>query len=109
MWEDIATAKPEVAIIMPCGFSVPRTLSEIHVLDTIPQFKRLPAFRQRRVYVVDGSAYFNRAGPRLIDGAELLAGLIHSDLREGPAATEAALALALGGPGRRLRFRPIEG
>ena len=44
--------------------------------DARPEWQQLPAVRNRRVYAVDGNAYLNRPGPRIVDSAELLAGLI---------------------------------
>jgi iron complex transport system substrate-binding protein len=79
-WDEIVAVSPEVVIVMPCGFDVARTLQEIHVLADQPAFAKLPAVSADRVYVVDGSALFNRAGPRLVDGIELLARLF----RGGP-------------------------
>ena len=81
-WDEIAEASPDVVVVMPCGFDVARTLQEIHVLADQPAFAKLPATSAGRVYVVDGSALFNRAGPRLVDGIELLARLF----RGGPEA-----------------------
>jgi len=76
-WDEIADAQPEVAIVMPCGFGVERTMEEIGVLDTIPQLQRTMAFQANRVYVVDGSSYYNRPGPRVVDGIELMASILH--------------------------------
>ena len=108
-WADIAAAAPEVVIVMPCGFDVERTLQEVRGLDSIPQFRQLPAFRSGRVYVVDGSAYFNRAGPRLVEGAELLARLLHPDVFPGEVDPQAALQLASAAGRKRLAFEPITG
>lgn len=82
-WDDVAAAKPEVLILMPCGFSIERTRQELSVITQQPAWRTIPAVRDRRVYLVDGPAYFNRPGPRLIDGVELLAGLLHPDRCEG--------------------------
>jgi iron complex transport system substrate-binding protein len=76
-WDDIAASQPDVVIVMPCGFDVERTLQEAHLLAEAPAFRSLPAVASERVFVVDGSAYFNRAGPRLVEGIEILAGLLH--------------------------------
>ncbi|MEA2638714.1 MAG: iron complex transport system substrate-binding protein [Chloroflexota bacterium] len=78
-WDEIAAAEPEVAIIMPCGFGVERALSEIAVLESIPQTARISAFREDRVFVVDSSSYYSRPSPRLVDGVELLAAMLHPD------------------------------
>ena len=77
--EEIEAAAPEILIVMPCGFSVERTRRELPLLAGRPWWSRVPAVRDGRVYLVDAPAYFNRSGPRLIDGIELLAGLLHPD------------------------------
>lgn len=82
-WEEIAAAKPEVLILMPCGFSIERTRRELPIIEQEPVWRDLPAVRNRRVYLVNGPAFFNRSGPRLVDGIELLAGLLHPQACEG--------------------------
>ena len=79
-WEEIAAAQPQVAIIMPCGFGVDRALEETPVLRAIPQLEQTPAFGDDRVYVVDASSYYSRSGPRVIDGVELMAQMLHPQL-----------------------------
>ncbi len=75
-WDDLIAYAPEVVIVMPCGFRLEQTRRELPELITRPEWQGLPAVRNRRVYSVDGNAYLNRPGPRIIDSAELLAGLI---------------------------------
>jgi iron complex transport system substrate-binding protein len=76
-WKEIARADPEVVILMPCGFDVERTLQEIDVLHSVPEVAQMRAFRSDDVYAVDGSRYFNRPGPRIAEGVELLAAILH--------------------------------
>jgi iron complex transport system substrate-binding protein len=76
-WDDLRRADPGVIAIMPCGFDIPRTRSEMHVLTERPEWRSLRAVREGRVYVTDGNQYFNRPGPRLVESAELLAELLH--------------------------------
>jgi iron complex transport system substrate-binding protein len=76
-WEEVVAAQPEVLILMPCGFPIERTQRELSLIASQPRWRELPAVRKGAVHVVDGPAYFNGAGPRLIDGIELLAGLLH--------------------------------
>ena len=78
-WPEIVEAKPEVIVLMPCGFPIERTKRELSIVTSRPEWRDLPAVRNGQVYVVDGPAYFNCSGPRLIDGIELLAGLLHPD------------------------------
>src|SRR5262249_52939251 len=60
-------AAPEVLVIACCGFDVARTLRDLPILRGYPGFADLPAVQSREVWVVDGSAYFSRPGPRLVD------------------------------------------
>jgi iron complex transport system substrate-binding protein len=75
-WDDLLGCAPDVIVIMPCGFTLPQTQRELARLTQQPEWKQLPAVRNRRVYAVDGNAYLNRPGPRIVESAELLAGLI---------------------------------
>lgn len=76
-WEQVTAAAPDVLVLMPCGFSIDRTCSESDLLTSRPGWNDLPAVRNKQVYAVEGAAYFNRSGPRLVDGIELLAALFH--------------------------------
>jgi len=79
-WAEIAAARPEVVIVMPCGYDAERAAEEAY--DFADELAELGA---RRVVAVDASAYFSRPGPRLIDGLELLAHVLHPDrLPEAP-------------------------
>ena len=71
-WEQVAAGEPEVVVVMPCGYDAPRAREE--ALAHGPQLAALGA---GRVVAVDASAYFSRPGPRLIDGLELLAHVLH--------------------------------
>lgn len=75
-WEEIAEANPDIIIIMPCGFSISRTMQEINVLLSQPQWSNLQAVKNNKIYVADGNHYFNRSGPRLVDSIEILAEII---------------------------------
>ncbi|HYU19449.1 MAG TPA: cobalamin-binding protein [Chloroflexota bacterium] len=90
-WEEIAARGPEVVVLMPCGFDLERTLRETDRTPWPAQWSGLPAVKSGQVYAVDGSAYFNRPGPRLVDGLELLASIIHPELF-GPSQLEGALS-----------------
>lgn len=76
-WVDMQLQDPEVIIVMPCGFSVERTLKEIDILLELPGFNELKAVKNNRLYIADGNQYFNRPGPRIVDSIEILAEIIH--------------------------------
>jgi iron complex transport system substrate-binding protein len=81
--EEIISAAPDVIVLMPCGFSLARTIEEYHRVNFFHGWSELPAIRSAELYAVDGSAYFNRSGPRLIGGVEILAELLHPERTRG--------------------------
>ncbi len=76
-WPTVVAEDPDVIVVMPCGFDLERTLDEAALLPRLPGWHDLAAVRAGRVYAVDGNAYFNRSGPRMVDSLEILAHLIH--------------------------------
>ncbi|MFC8860366.1 cobalamin-binding protein [[Kitasatospora] papulosa] len=76
-WDQVVTARPDVLLVLPCGFPPERTLQERDALTSLPGWDNLPAVRGGNVWVLDGPAYFNRPGPRVVRGAELLAHVLH--------------------------------
>jgi iron complex transport system substrate-binding protein len=86
-WEDVLKWSPEVLIVTPCGLNLDRVVSKAEQLLDYPGWGDLPAVRGGRVYAVDANSYFARPGPRVVEGTELLAHLIHPDLFpwQGPA------------------------
>jgi iron complex transport system substrate-binding protein len=79
-WDDVLKWAPEVLIITPCGFNLDKVIEQAPQLRDYPGWTGLPAVRNGRVYAVDANSYFARPGPRVVDGTELLAHLIHPDL-----------------------------
>ena len=67
-WDDVIAGRPEIVVAMPCGWDAPRAAREAEALGDLAG---------ARVFGVDGAAYFSRPGPRLVDGAELLASIFH--------------------------------
>ena len=82
-WEAVVEAAPEVLVIACCGYSVERTLADLPILKSRPGFSALPAAQRGEVYVVDGSAYFSRPGPRIVDSLEILAEILHPEIFRG--------------------------
>jgi iron complex transport system substrate-binding protein len=77
---DIMAWAPEILIVSPCGFNTQQAAAQAHELLRQPGWNETPAVRHGRVYAVNASAYFARPGPRVVDGVELLAHLIHPGL-----------------------------
>ncbi|RMD68330.1 MAG: cobalamin-binding protein [Gammaproteobacteria bacterium] len=84
-WEEVSAAQPEVLFIACCGFSIERTLEDVPAWQHIPGWQEVPAIRTGRVYVTDGSHYFSRPGPRLVDSLEILAHALYPDVHPLPA------------------------
>jgi len=78
-WQDVLAWSPEILIVMPCGYHLERVIALAAKLRTLPGWHDLPAVRNRQVYAVDASSYFARPGPRVVEGTELLARLIHPE------------------------------
>jgi iron complex transport system substrate-binding protein len=78
-WEDLRAADPEVLIIACCGQSIARTEEDFPILKALPGWNNMTAIRNRRVFVFDGSAYFSRPGPRIVDALEMLANLLQPE------------------------------
>jgi iron complex transport system substrate-binding protein len=87
-WEAIAAADPDVVIVAPCGYDLAASLRAVAALppEAARTFESLRAVRSGRAFVVDGNAYVNRPGPRLVDTAELFAAAIDGDAAARPAA-----------------------
>ena len=80
-WEQVAAARPELVVVMPCGYDATRAREE-----ALEHAGELSALGARRIVAVNASAYFSRPGPRLVDGLELLGHILHPEqLRQAPA------------------------
>jgi iron complex transport system substrate-binding protein len=78
-WEELVLKDPDIIFVSPCGFTVARTLEEMHLLAEKPGWKELKAARSSRIFVADGNQYFNRPGPRIVESLEILAEMIHPE------------------------------
>jgi iron complex transport system substrate-binding protein len=76
-WEQIAEADPDVIIVAPCGFDLRKTQDAVERLRSVNEWNALRAVRSENVALVDGNAYLNRPGPRLVDTAEIFARILH--------------------------------
>jgi iron complex transport system substrate-binding protein len=90
-WERIRAADPHWIMVACCGFDVARTLADMPLLEAYPGYRDLTCVRNGNVFVTDGSAYFSRPGPRLVDSLEILAHALHPAVHPLPAGRVAAL------------------
>jgi iron complex transport system substrate-binding protein len=79
-WDQVVAADPDVVVVHPCGFDMARTLEEMPLLERRPGWRELKAVQRDRIFVTDGSQYFNRPGPRIVESLEILAEILHPEL-----------------------------
>lgn len=92
-WQAVLDARPDVLLLMPCGLSPDRTVAEVATLTGRPGWAELPAVRAGAVWVLDGPAYFNRPGPRVVRGVEVLAHVLHGVTAAEPVGVDEARRL----------------
>jgi iron complex transport system substrate-binding protein len=76
LWEQVVEADPEVIVVMPCGYHLAETIAQFRSLSLPPDWSTLSAVRAGQVWAVDGTAYFSRPGPRLVEGLEILRAIL---------------------------------
>ena len=100
----LAALDPDVVLVKPCGFDLARTLGELPLLREALPWRSWSAVAAGRVYVADGSAFFNRPGPRIVESLEILAACLHPRCFADLAAKHAKNVVRLG---EDLRVRPL--
>lgn len=83
-WRKVRDYAPEIIVLTCCGFGLERNRQEAELLASFEGALELPAFRTGRVYATDGSSYFARPGPRIVESLEILAHLIHPEVFPAP-------------------------
>jgi iron complex transport system substrate-binding protein len=83
-WNRVLQFAPEVIVLTCCGFDLARCEQEGEILAENEGALELPAFRSGRVFATDGSQFFSRPGPRIVESLEILAHLIHPELCPPP-------------------------
>lgn len=92
-WEEVITWQPEIVFVACCGLNVERTLQDLSSLQSISGWQELPAVRSGRLYITDGSQYFSRPGPRLVDSLEMLAHVLHPSVHPLPSELPAPIVV----------------
>ena len=93
-WKKVVELAPDVIVLMPCGFDMQRTAKEATTLEQLESWHNLPAVKAGRVFAVNGHAFFSRPGPRLVDGLEILAHIIHPEIFPMPKSPDALQRIA---------------
>ncbi len=79
-WSQVLDYQPEIIVLSPCGFDLNGVMGELHELKSYHGWDKIPAYQTHSIYAVNASAYFSRPGPRIVEGLELLAHIIHPEL-----------------------------
>jgi iron complex transport system substrate-binding protein len=87
---DVIAARPDIIVVMPCGYDAPRAAQEFRATSFPHDWRDLPAVRSNSVFAVDANSYFSRSGPRLAQGIAILAQIFHSDFVTSEAPTIAS-------------------
>ena len=77
---NLAEINPDVVIIKPCGFKLDQALQELGTLKANIPWERWTAHQNNNIFIVDGNAYFNRSGPRILDSLEILSYCLHPEI-----------------------------
>jgi iron complex transport system substrate-binding protein len=88
-WKRILEFAPEVMVLTCCGYKLPKVLKEAKMLAQFEGIDDVPAVKNNRVFATNGSDYFSRPGPRIIESLEILAHLIHPEIFPAPQLPEA--------------------
>src|SRR6266700_3114198 len=76
-WSEVLEYQPEIIVLSPCGFDLNGVIGELHELESSHGWDKILAYKSHSIYAVNASAYFSRPGPRIVNGLELLAHIIH--------------------------------
>ncbi len=87
--EEIRAYAPEIIVLIPCGYGKEDTLQALTEAHLPEGWHDLPAVRTGEVWAVDASAYFSHPGPRVVQGAEILARILHPEIFGAPTEQEA--------------------
>jgi iron complex transport system substrate-binding protein len=76
-WQDVLSARPEIVVLMSCGYNLERNINVWRSTKPPAGWHQIPAVQNDRIYAVDANSYFSRPGPRLSEGVALLATILH--------------------------------
>jgi len=95
-WTEVLDYQPEIIVLSPCGYDLDGVMDELHELASYSGRENIPAYKSRNIYAVNASAYFSRPGPRIVEGLELLAHIIHPELFPKTPSADAVKKVDLG-------------
>jgi iron complex transport system substrate-binding protein len=88
-YDAVFESKPDIMVLVPCGYGTEDTLRQLENTRFPNNWHEIPAFKKGEIWAIDASAYFSRPAPRVVDGAEILAKIFHSNIFGSPNEREA--------------------
>ncbi|MFN3330478.1 MAG: ABC transporter substrate-binding protein, partial [Pyrinomonadaceae bacterium] len=88
-YQEIIKAKPSVLVLIPCGYYIADILNQLEKTYFPKDFLEIPAIQSDSIWLVDATSYFSRPGPRVVEGAEILAKILHPEIFGEPTKAEA--------------------
>ncbi len=88
-YREIIESKPEVLVLIPCGYYTEDILRQLPNTQFPAGFSAIPAFQNDEIWALDATSYFSRPAPRVVDGVEILAKIFHPEIFGAPTAKEA--------------------
>lgn len=88
-YEEIVRTQPDVLVLVPCGYYTEDILRQIPSTTFPESFRTIPAIKNEQVWALDATSYFSRPAPRVVDGAEILAKIVHPEIFGAPSDKEA--------------------
>ena len=88
-YEKIVETQPDVLVLIPCGYYTADILRQLPNTNFPASFAEIPATKNNEIWALDASAYFSRPAPRVVDGAEILAKILHPEIFGAPTEREA--------------------
>ena len=79
-WAELEASDPDIVVVSPCGYDLPRTRAEMHWLSERPEWQRMRAVQNGQAYLVEGNQFMNRPGPRVVESLEILAEIFHPEI-----------------------------
>ncbi|MGI8541924.1 MAG: cobalamin-binding protein [Aridibacter sp.] len=88
-YEEIFESKPEIIVLVPCGYYTEDILRQVENTYFPENWREIPAIQNGEVWALDATSYFSRPAPRVVDGTEILAKIFHSEIFGEPTEKEA--------------------
>ncbi len=107
-YREIIESKPEILVLIPCGYYKEDILRQLPNTKFPESFKEIPAFQSDEIWALDATSYFSRPAPRVVDGVEILAKIFHPEIFGEPSETE-AIKVSILERGRLVRQRAKRG